>query len=209
MKVGRDPQLERLAALLRDNFPLEEGLDRVLARNVRAATWELAADFGVGEDVSKVSNGEWVEQLRWEHGNVRLLLDLLIQAAVLRREGGGLIVADWEAVSADESAAAGRRWSRTMGRKMGGNTEQDSKVTSIDVARFPGEGFAQQDLFCGLITRIDDEDDLLVKFFRCLRMCVGGRVALIDEDTWQQLLETGHIVLDGHERRSDIRDDDE
>ncbi|MCH7869646.1 MAG: hypothetical protein IH881_18275 [Myxococcales bacterium] len=74
---------------------------------------EFVVDVRGTEDVSDVSADEWALALRCSREKVATLIDAFEVAGFLQRNGGRLLVSDWDQVSGDDQAASVRRWLRS------------------------------------------------------------------------------------------------
>jgi len=75
--------------------------------------FEFVVDVRGTEDVSDVSAEEWALALRCSRERVGRLIDALVVAGLLKRNGDRLLVSDWDQVSGDDEAASFRKWLRS------------------------------------------------------------------------------------------------
>lgn len=197
-----EPKVLRLAEHL--------GVPPMAAQGMRHQLWAFVVDGGVGEDVTKVSASKWAAALGCKRRAVPRMLAAFIAADYLHREGKRVLVSDWEAVKGDERMAACRSWMRSNpggvarlaerlqelddGGSEESETEEVAEVRYLAERREPGEGWPQQSRFLAIIERVNDESDRMVKLIRALRMCVGPRMPLT-EDNWETILIAADAVL--------------
>ena len=101
----QDPNVIRLAEALE--------LPAIAAVGLRAMLFEFVVDVRGTEDVSDVSADEWALALQYPRERATILIDAFEVAGFLQRNGGRLLVSDWEQVSTDDQAASVRRWVRS------------------------------------------------------------------------------------------------
>ena len=101
----REPKVIRLAEAI--------DLPAMAAVGLRAMLFEFVVDVRGTEDVSDVSPEEWVLALGRTPERIGGLIDALVVAGLLERDGDRLLVSDWDQVSGDDEAASFRRWVRS------------------------------------------------------------------------------------------------